>query len=84
MRVVFIILGGIFMLITSFTIIFDLLVPDACYYHTHDMNFLMRIFFYSGNVSNGHPEPNFFYYIIFFIIGGFMGNKLYEISIKKN
>jgi hypothetical protein len=35
---IFICLGGIMMVAFSFTLLFRLLIPDVCYYHTHEMN----------------------------------------------
>jgi len=54
----FIAAGALVMIYLNYTLIYDLIIPDPCYYHTHDMNFIMKIFYTTDSAANGHPEPN--------------------------
>ena len=71
---IYICLGGIIMSKISFTLIYDLLIPDVCYYHTHEMNSFMSLFYSSGPADNGHPTPNFTNFLVSFVFGGILGN----------
>jgi hypothetical protein len=50
---------GIGTVLTSFTLLYDLLIPDICYYHTNEMNSFMNLFYSVGGADNGHPSPIF-------------------------
>ncbi|MBC8882791.1 hypothetical protein H9X57_03540 [Flavobacterium piscinae] len=79
-KFIFIGLGGVMMFLFSFTIIYDLLIPDPCYYHTNEMNSFMCLFYSAGPVDNGHPVPNFTNFMVSFIIGGLLGIALYKLT----
>ncbi|RXP47716.1 hypothetical protein EC396_12280 [Lutibacter sp. HS1-25] len=81
---IFISIGGIVVVLISFTLIYSLLIPDACYYHTHEMNSLMSFFYSAGPASNGHPEPNILNLILSLSIGGVIGYRIYENIDKEN
>lgn len=74
---------GIVMVITNFTLLYDLLIPDICYYHIHEMNSFLNLFYSAGPADNGHPSPNFLNLIISLIIGGILGYGIYKILINK-
>ena len=80
---IFISVGGIIMFLISFTIIYNLLIPDLCYYHTNEMNSFMNLFYSAGGASNGHPEPNILNFITSILIGGILGNGIYKLITKK-
>lgn len=82
-NLVYIFLGGFLVFIFSFTLIYYILIPDVCYYHTNKMNFLMNLFYSAGPADNGHPEPNLLNFVVSFIIGGILGNISYRFIIKK-
>ncbi|GAA0744622.1 hypothetical protein [Gaetbulibacter jejuensis] len=75
---------GIGMMLISFTLLYDLLIPDICYYHTHEMNSFLNLFYSAGPASNGHPEPNILNFILSLSVGGIIGNGIYGILTKKN
>lgn len=77
---IYICLGGIIMFIISFTLIYDLLIPDVCYYHTHEMNSFMSLFYSAGPADNGHPTPNFTNFLVSFVFGGIIGYALYKLT----
>jgi len=74
---------GIGMVLTSFTLLYDLLIPDICYYHTHEMNSFLNLFYSAGPASNGHPEPNILNFILSLLVGGIIGNGIYKMLTKK-
>ncbi len=76
--------GSIGMFLFSFTMIYDLLIPDVCYYHMNEMSPFMNLFYSAGGGSNGHPEPNFLNFVLSLFIGGFLGNRIYLIIKKVN
>ena len=73
----FIIIGGFITSIFSFTVLYYLLIPDLCYYHSHEMNYMMSLFF------TVYPGSNTYYKIK--IIGSIEKNQsrdLVQIHIK--
>ncbi len=60
------IIGALFL---NYGIAEPLLIPDPCYYHSHDLNFLMDIFYNTSSASNGHPEPNILNFIFTLCVG---------------
>ena len=79
----FIIIGGFITSIFSFTILYDLLIPDICYYHSHEMNFIMSLFFSASSASNGHPEPNLTNFIVSFLTGSLIGFMIFKKFAKQ-
>ncbi|GGD33254.1 hypothetical protein [Flavobacterium orientale] len=77
---IFIVLGAILMVVLSFTLLYKLLIPDVCYYHTHEMNSFMSLFYSAGPEDNGHPAPNFTNFLISFVFGGILGYALYKLT----
>ena len=73
---------GILMFLISFTLIYDLLIPDICYYHINQMNSFMNLFYSAGPADNGHPEPNLLNFLISLFIGGILGYWIYKIITK--
>ena len=80
----FISICGIGMVLISFTVLYDLLIPDICYYHIHEMNSFLNLFYSAGSASNGHPEPNILNFILSLLVGGIIGNGIYKLVTKKN
>jgi len=81
---IFILVVGILMCLISFTLIYDLLIPDACYYHMNEMNSFMSLFYSVWPGDNGHPSPSLFNLIISLIIGGVLGYGIYKYLTNKN
>lgn len=84
LKYVLISIGSIGMFLINFTVIYDLLIPDVCYYHMNEMNPLMNLFYSAGGGSNGHPEPNFLNFLVSIFVGGFIGYKVFKLVMKKN
>ncbi len=66
----------------NFCLINSLIIPDVCYYHTHEMNFILNLFYTSSSASGGHPEPNFFNFLFTLFIG-FLITKFALSKIRK-
>jgi len=81
---IFISVGGILICLISFTLIYDLLIPDICYYHINEMNPIMNLFYSAGGADNGHPSPNLLNFIFSLFIGGILGYGIYKIVTNKN
>tara|TARA_B110000240_G_C13278137_1_gene358865 strand:- start:84 stop:365 length:282 start_codon:yes stop_codon:yes gene_type:complete len=79
----FISVGGIIVFLISFTIIYELLIPDICYYHTNEMNSFMNLFYSAEVADNGHPKPNKLNFITSIIVGGILGNGIYKLVTKQ-
>ncbi|PWI28842.1 hypothetical protein DI383_14640 [Flavobacteriaceae bacterium LYZ1037] len=81
---IFILAVAILMCLISFTLIYDLLIPDICYYHLNEMNSFMNLFYSAGPADNGHPSPSLLNFIISLIIGGILGYGIYKFLTNKN
>jgi len=79
---VYIGLGAILMVVLSFTLLYTLLIPDVCYYHTHEMNSFMSLLYSAGPADNGHPSPNFTNFLVSFVLGGIIGYGTYKLINK--
>lgn len=74
--------GSIF----GLTTLYELLIPDPCYYHTRVPNFFIDLLFSLNSGNNSHPEPNLLYILICASIGGVIGYKTHSLlnKISKN
>ena len=81
---IYITVSGIITFLISYTLIYDLIIPDICYYHTNEMNSFMNLFYSAGGADNGHPSPNLLNLIISLIIGGILGYVIYKYLTNKN
>lgn len=65
-----------------FNIIFlePLLIPDHCYFDMHETTFLVEIFFDFPAYEGYHPVPSTIGYLVFGLIGGFVGYKILKIK----
>ncbi len=85
MKWLIIIICAILLLFLNFTVIDKLIIPDPCYYHTNEMNPILKLFYTATSASGGHPEQNIFNLIFTILVGGLIGKliyRLYEIKIK--
>ena len=72
----FIAAGALVMIYLNYTLIYDLIIPDPCYYHTHEMNFIMKIFYTTDSAANGHPEPNMVNVLLSGVAGAWGSQKI--------
>jgi hypothetical protein len=61
-----------------------IIIPDECYYHTHDTNFVFDLFFNTSSATNGHPEPTFFNLIFTIVLGLYIGRLGVRFFYKEN
>lgn len=72
--------GAIAMFMFNFFFLEHLIIPDPCYYHSHDAIFLFDWFY---NLSDGgHPFPTLFNLIFTLIIGALLGWTFSKSVIK--
>lgn len=77
-------IAGIFLaVIFNFIVLENILIPDPCYYHSHDTNMLFDLF-YELTASEGyHPFPTRFNFILTICIGALAGFTLSKRLIRK-
>ena len=82
MKWIVIIVFSFLALVLNFAIVDDLIMPDPCYYHSKEMNIFLQLFYSSSSASGGHPEINLFNLICTALIGGILGNIIYNFCTK--
>lgn len=76
------ILGSIGMILVSLLIVWPILIPDDCYYHTHDKNLLIFLLYNFPSSEGGHSVPSVFNFLIFGLSGAFLAVKLTKFIMK--
>lgn len=70
--------------IINYVFIETIIIPDPCYYHTHDTDKIFDLF-YNLNPQDGyHPSPTFFNYILTFIAGMIIPAIIFMKTRKKD
>lgn len=75
--------GIVLAFILNFVILDRILIPDPCYYHTHDTNIIFDIFYDLPASEGFHPFPTKFNFIFTAIIGALIGFKFVKHKLKK-
>jgi hypothetical protein len=65
--------GAILALFLNFGVIDRIVVPDPCYYHSHDTNWLFDLFYNITSAEGGHPSPSVFNFIFTITAGAAAG-----------
>ena len=78
-----ILFGGISVFLFNVLLIERLIIPDICYYHSHDTNFVFDVFYSFPPAEGGHPITSDFSMILSFAIGGFFGFYLIREKMRK-
>lgn len=77
-------LGGIVLaFVFNFLILDKILIPDPCYYHTHDTNKVFDIFYELTSSDGYHPFPTKFNFIFTATIGAILGLTISISKLKK-
>lgn len=77
-------LGGIVLaFVFNFLILDKILIPDPCYYHTHDTNKVFDIFYELTSDDGYHPFPTKFNFIFTATIGAIFGLTFSIYKLKK-
>lgn len=77
------ILGGIGMILVSLLIVWPILIPDDCYYHTHDKNLLIFLLYNFPSSEGGHSVPSLFNFLFFGLFGAYFAVKLTKYILSK-
>ena len=78
-------LGGIVLaFVFNFLILDKILIPDPCYYHTHDTNKVFDIFYELTSGDGYHPFPTKFNFIFTATIGAVLGLTISIYKLKKS
>lgn len=72
------ILGAIAAFIFNFFFLELFIIPDICYYHSHETNFIFDIFYSLPGWNGFHPVPTKYNFIITILIGGYIGYRVKE------
>lgn len=51
------------------------IIPDPCYYHTHEPSDILQWFYTFSSASNGHPEPSLLNLMLTIATGYWIGIK---------
>jgi len=69
----FFLICGIVAILLNVFLIERLIIPDICYYHSHQTTFYFDIFFSFPPSEGGHPVTSNFSIVLSFLIGGILG-----------
>jgi hypothetical protein len=76
--------GAILALIFNFAVIDSIVVPDPCYYHSHDTTWLFDLFYKITSAEGYHPSPSVFNFIFTITAGTAAGIALAGFLLRKN
>ena len=57
-------------------VLFPYFIHDECYFNNHDTGFLIETLFDFPAVNGYHPVPTKLGYLLFMIVGGYIGNRI--------
>jgi hypothetical protein len=75
--------GMILAFFANYTLLDPLIIPDPCYYHGRDTNFLFDAFYSLEASDGGHPFPTSFNLFFTLFTGGLTGFLLLRFIRKK-
>jgi hypothetical protein len=75
--------GAITALMLNFLIIQNILIPDPCYYHSHETGKLFDIFYEMTAAEGYHPLPTRFNLIFTILLGALSGLFFSICKIRK-
>jgi hypothetical protein len=81
---IFLILGVIITILINYSFLNNLIIPDPCFCHLNPTNYWIDLFYNSGNINNGHPEPNILNFLLTILIGLLIGKIGYNYYLKNN
>lgn len=75
--------GAVLVFLFNFLFLDKILIPDPCYYHSHDTNMVFDIF-YDLPASDGyHPFPSTFNILFTAVLGAIIGLRLSFYVLRK-
>lgn len=75
--------GTVLAFVFNFLILDKILIPDPCYYHTHDTNKVFDIFYELTSSEGYHPFPTKFNFILTATFGAIIGVTFSIYKLKK-
>jgi len=75
--------GTVLAFIFNFLVLDKILIPDPCYYHSHDTNFVFDLFYEITSNDGFHPFPTKFNFIFTAIVGASIGLTISLYKFRK-
>lgn len=75
--------GTVLAFVFNFLILNKMLIPDPCYYHSHDTNKVFDIFYELTSGEGYHPFPTKFNFIFTATIGAIFGLTFSIFKLRK-
>lgn len=75
--------GTVLAFVFNFLVLDKILIPDPCYYHTHDTNRVFDIFYELTPAEGYHPFPTKFNFIFTAIFGAIFGLTFSIYKLRK-
>jgi hypothetical protein len=75
--------GTVLAFVFNYLILDKILIPDPCYYHTHDTNKVFDIFYELSSAEGYHPFPTKFNFIFTATLGAIFGLTFSIYKLKK-
>ncbi len=75
--------GTVLAFVFNFFILDKILIPDPCYYHSHDTNKVFDIFYELTSGDGYHPFPTKFNFIFTATIGAIFGLTFSIYKLRK-
>jgi hypothetical protein len=76
--------GTVLAFVFNYLILDKILIPDPCYYHTHDTNKVFDIFYELSSAEGYHPFPTKFNFIFTATLGAIFGLTFSIYKLKKH
>lgn len=82
-RIIFLLIGAFLSLPLNYFFLEIFLIPDPCYYHTHETTSLFDLF-YSLTSDNGyHPFPTMLNFVVTICVGMISGELVFRKTINR-
>jgi ribose/xylose/arabinose/galactoside ABC-type transport system permease subunit len=65
--------GAILALLLNVFVLEKIVIPDPCYYHSHDTSKSFDLFYEFKAIDGGHPSPTWLNLIVTILIGALTG-----------
>jgi uncharacterized membrane protein YgaE (UPF0421/DUF939 family) len=76
-------IGMVLTFCINFYFLENIIIPDPCYYHSHDTNKIFDIFYEIQGWNGDHPYPTIFNMTLTFAIGAFLGGIISPKLLKR-
>ncbi|HCS21536.1 MAG TPA: hypothetical protein DIW47_13415 [Bacteroidetes bacterium] len=76
--------GAVLAFLFNYLILDSILIPDPCYYHSHEPGLLFHLFYDLPSSEGYHPFPSVFNFIFTLTIGALSGLAFSKYLIRKH